>query len=667
MRKATTKADAVQACVRPIKFKPILVDGVYQWKSDSGYPEDRNSKQTIQDDNCGTEPIIGRHKAAATADSGLSANHSSQHGTAKRGKQASRKASTQVRPVSGKPEKGLSASNHNLNTNYDGIRNLFALDDMGMAVEKGKTDGCSKNGTKGTKTAKKGNSTNHNLNTNQNEGNKSPRKGTAGKRAKAVGIVPPSADFGTGTGQRANQVPTGIDSRLQEEGEVAGVGGVKYNAPPFDNTQKALPTFRTQERLLINVDWLSYRMTERLNVGLFVNDVWETGIYSFRLLAGGTSIYNYRADVFADWPFHTDKKKIGTIAWDARLPIHKGTMSYKIENWLFYDDYNIGTCFTDCANCLAVALGADVLNISRLDIAIDGVDFHPLLEGLLHGSKYLHKGTKSISRKDVCPYTNQLQYFYVGNREGAKSCVYYNKSREIREKSNKQYIVEHWKQNGFDTEKDVWRFEIRLTSEAINCIQEMRIFDDHFIKDTDNNNRRIAYFSNPAVLASIFSFHLRNWFEFVPSHGTDSVTSRREPVTIIAWNEFKAQKYTRVGAYTGESQRTAKIVAKKMTIEAAGTQEAPLYRAYMKTVMDIIEKNSLRQWYKEKNFFILNDVDKHLAKTGRKYNKDMDRLKKGRETLLNVLDRNVKVKKESSPFGVVTVIPMDNNQNIDFS
>lgn len=131
--------------------------------------------------------------------------------------------------------------------------------------------------------------------------------------------------------------------------------------------------------------------------------------------------------------------------------------------------------------------GFEYKAITRLDICCDFVRFadgsHPMdLLERYHTNKWLKTGSRSYCRWNTAPYTATTAPYKLGAKladsqhvthsaswGGAKSDCHvkmYNKSREIKVESGKQYIRRWWAQNGLQTADDVWRVEFSVSGRS---------------------------------------------------------------------------------------------------------------------------------------------------------------------------------------------------------
>lgn len=116
-----------------------------------------------------------------------------------------------------------------------------------------------------------------------------------------------------------------------------------------------------------------------------------------------------------------------------------------------------------------------IKTITRCDLAID---FNYFMAGLCPQTfvrKYLTKNRSYIrvgSNKWAAQGMKELHgsnydYLRFGSRQSGVSVYLYNKTLELHQQKDKPYIRDVWQSAGLNTDKDVWRLEISLTSQGI--------------------------------------------------------------------------------------------------------------------------------------------------------------------------------------------------------
>ena len=230
----------------------------------------------------------------------------------------------------------------------------------------------------------------------------------------------------------------------------------------------------------------------------------------------GTPVFNYSFKVYL-WGepvamFHSHSKN------ETIIPV--GVAKLEILNHVLYS----GDLLETLSRVMQACKMPEIKNISRVDIAIDGANHvHKFLNryvdivkrqgvarlqslGAYNPTPTIHlKGKARFHAKMLNKHTGMFDNFHIGGSK--KKFTLYNKTSEL-ERSHKEYIRSVWEKAGIDTSTDVWRCELRLTSEAIKEIKDFNI-----------NNLQ-----NPMYLLSIFKTQCENFVHFVDMEGQTNVT-----------------------------------------------------------------------------------------------------------------------------------------------
>lgn len=378
----------------------------------------------------------------------------------------------------------------------------------------------------------------------------------------------------------ARPVPTGGKSNARPN-DNSPVYPLQYDIPP------GFSDFSNQPGLLVNVDWLSLRLHETVNEGLFVDGLYQKDDYRFELLGYGSQFFQHIANVWHG------KDLIGQLQFGARQDTLKGSMVMKYENWVFYDSTWMTVCRKYLFGHFFKVMDTRVLNVSRLDIAVDGVDFNGFMQGYRAGAFEKLK-VKNVMYRMFDDPGKDSNGFTVGRRDGKKFAVYYNKTEEIAQRDfKKQYILDYFTANGFDVSKPVYRFELRLNSEAVRDMQGFEFTEAIF---------------EPSALADIFTFHLHNFFEFVPAESRDSRRSRRSAVRLFNFSGLK-RAYVKVKRALLNGVRTVKVIAKRLIGECWDDDGESVFNK-LRSVSELLDKNSLWGWLSEKSDAIYKDFNR---------------------------------------------------------
>lgn len=184
-------------------------------------------------------------------------------------------------------------------------------------------------------------------------------------------------------------------------------------------------------------------------------------------------------------------EQFGVLQASARKPAIFGydTANIKVLNHHLY-----GVDWLDNFKYLLSEMLADVVSVSRLDIAIDGGSKPiELLQRSMNGRVVARKGNARLRMVDVAK-DNSVQSFVIGSSASDKQVVVYNKAKELVA-SNKQYISDFWKHNGLQVDGEQYRVELRMNSKVNKSYNWQQLDDAQY-------------------LASIMRTELKNYLEF---------------------------------------------------------------------------------------------------------------------------------------------------------
>jgi len=252
--------------------------------------------------------------------------------------------------------------------------------------------------------------------------------------------------------------------------------GVKLAAFRYNGGQLYTLAPKQGLKMVINVDWFS------VNVGNFLSDNIVTehknasyiGSYRlgrkeldngirFELKDYGTKQFEKMYDMFLNG------EHFATICTNVRegVKLDRNMSIIKINNDILYQRGWVARL-----EYIFSELKVTVNNITRLDIAVDGVNSSFLEQYKLWFNGKLEKTGKS----SFTPHFEErnLTGGYVGKRSSERMIVIYRKSDELK-KSGKNYIKRQWVENNMieslKSEETVERIELSLSREAIRKIE----------------------------------------------------------------------------------------------------------------------------------------------------------------------------------------------------
>lgn len=275
--------------------------------------------------------------------------------------------------------------------------------------------------------------------------------------------------------------------------------------------------------------------------------------------------------------------------------IKPGTGKLEILNHVLYSTWS------NVISDLVLVLRLESVIITRLDIAIDGANYmHQFLNAytfqekkrgfaaLRTLGKYDQAGRVKMLGKArfdellLNRKTGMFDTFHIGSSK--KAIKVYNKSREIEQKSGKNYIKDAWRRAGMNAADTVYRVELQLKNDAIKTIVDLRI----------------ERLSDPNYLLSIFKTQTKKFFEFVKMK--DSNVTRGTIIDLFQFEKLKTPLLEKIpraivrGAYKARlaihgafaAVRTGKI----------NTEEK--IHAALQHISDLTDLFNLREWYERK-------------------------------------------------------------------
>lgn len=236
---------------------------------------------------------------------------------------------------------------------------------------------------------------------------------------------------------------------------------------------------------LLNLDWVSVNYlveASPLKDGL----EYHSGLLKFIPENHGTRQFRNIYQIHMEY----ENEPIATLVCNPLSKILDARLhQVKLSNWCLYQE--------NTKNYLRVikeALNAKFLSLSRVDICIDivGFDFYGFIKKY-HDNQIREKKPKDVT-EHYKKYNNES--IYTGISWGSKlsdwTAKIYDKIREINEISGKEYILDYFKENGIDIDKEkVWRYEFSITSIRDRYLLE----DDYTIEDIKADDENIFDFN----------------------------------------------------------------------------------------------------------------------------------------------------------------------------
>ena len=241
---------------------------------------------------------------------------------------------------------------------------------------------------------------------------------------------------------------------------------------------------------LIACDWLQFHGNHH---GLICGESDRGSHYKLVDMQHGTRVFKSVVQVYERSTYTTSHRNelFATIAHTPASSIMRPNMCIvKLENRVLYQRHVLARL-----RRMLEELSIDYCGITRADICVDMHEFcdglHPL--ALLRGYRkntYVKRGSRRYSQWMTAPYSpSKIDGIFTQDIKseehvphcvswgGAQSDVHvkmYNKTKEIKEESDKQYIAAWHRNNGLDKSRDVWRVEISIQrrSKYLQSVQD---------------------------------------------------------------------------------------------------------------------------------------------------------------------------------------------------
>ena len=227
---------------------------------------------------------------------------------------------------------------------------------------------------------------------------------------------------------------------------------------------------------LINCDWLQFHGHHH---EICVGDTDRGTNYILKDVGHGTRVFSKVVEVWekSSVTLSHRKEKLAVIAYSPYSSVLDANMFVcKIENKVLYQSHALARVVRMCKQ-----LNLTYDGITRCDLCVDFERFANDWDALkllreYRKNKVVKCGSRRYSQWLTAPFSpSQIKSVvdhdvlsaehitHCVSWGGANSDVHvkmYNKTKEIREESGKQYIKAWWKSNGLIPSSDVWRVEI---------------------------------------------------------------------------------------------------------------------------------------------------------------------------------------------------------------
>jgi hypothetical protein len=173
----------------------------------------------------------------------------------------------------------------------------------------------------------------------------------------------------------------------------------------------------------------------------------------------------------------------------------------KICNRYLYDE----RLFSNIKQLL-FELQANFINFTRLDVCADFRETTICSDNNQQLLKHFANFELRIKgKRKIAIYADGSEYtgITIGSRLSGCGVTIYNKSRELREKSNKPWIVKLWESNGWADETDTYRLEFstskeckRTDTERVKQVSESEPKQGYLFKKIETIKDPVAFFNH---------------------------------------------------------------------------------------------------------------------------------------------------------------------------
>lgn len=368
----------------------------------------------------------------------------------------------------------------------------------------------------------------------------------------------------------------------------------------------------------IVIDWLSvhYFFDSEFAPSFDELGIYSTGNVVLKLLNYNTRHFRTVCEV------SVFGNMLGVLAYDP-LSIQsycENSCSFKVDNRVFYDG-----SWRRCLRELESALNLEFRNITRLDIALDTKNdsllnlvhtyFHSSTNGQFEDIKYLGRSAIEGFASKVGKTT--VYNYKIGVPVSPKSKItkvltIYNKTRHLL-KVPKPYISDFHSVNLEDNSLDVYRYELRMQSKALNKLSFTSVCPDTG-EVKEYRQLTLDHLEDFNVLKQVYNFQMKRFVEFTTHSGVKNVTNRPRISNFPFDISTDLIEFVRLKRQNRSSDRTAKIAVKFLLNEHFTSEFDHVYDlSVCCTVADLLNSYSLWDWFFDKFEIWTFDFDVHFS------------------------------------------------------
>lgn len=309
----------------------------------------------------------------------------------------------------------------------------------------------------------------------------------------------------------------------------------------FVVVQNSCSLKRIVMKAVISIDWLSLYMKGAAPMGNSEFTSFKTELET----ANFTEV----------WEIYEERtgEKFGMLQRCPRSKIlpHDAVI-FKLENRVLYtNDWGYKL------NSFLIQYNYQVQSISRIDLC---ADFNEFENGLSCQDFIYNIVTRKYLKMGKCKAQLMLDLgkmrYEDGIRFGSRDndlCYYlYNKTKEMKEKTYKPYIMKLWEDSGLDISRPVWRLEFSMKTTSIRAIVVQT--GEMFRIDIETAKQK-------PVIDAIYQALLNRYFDFRINDGQKK-KNRMAKVCLFGhvWNGYEVKQIS----HEAKTNRTDRIIIKKL-------------------------------------------------------------------------------------------------------
>lgn len=353
------------------------------------------------------------------------------------------------------------------------------------------------------------------------------------------------------------------------------------------NFQAAAPD--TSQNLCLGYDWIEFTATivgELPNFPfMFEHEQASIGTQHYKELYNVSTYVNGEA-----LPFCQLQLKPRVCFIDTNV------LQVKIDNRFCYNP-NILTAIKHFCR----EYGLTFKNYIRLDLFIDfqKVNFYDSPNDVMKLFKSEHLRLKAKRVKTYARY-GKIETVSFGSRSSTCMITMYNKTIEMRAKTNKPWVSDLWKLAAFDEDKDTYRLEFSIKKQQTYIVDADGLYICNYAEiDTLNDFKKILdYFYNQHFAVAYFETRIR--------------FSRLHQYHMLA---FDATTYfSETICQKPKSNNYTKSYIKRLCVDVMFLEKRGEYvdsSLLLDHVHRIVERHHLGKWFDEKMFWFKTEKSHH--------------------------------------------------------